>query len=149
MGMGLATLIPVKGNPALEISDADGVIACGITIDAGKIPSEKIYEDDNFISILDINPETLGHSLVIPKKHFKTILDTPNSLGNEFLEAIKNTSMILMKKYKAEGFNIVFNVNRLAGQEVDHVHAHIMLRKNNDGMKLRMVNGLRDKKKKE
>jgi histidine triad (HIT) family protein len=107
----------------------------------------KVYEDDNFISILDINPETQGHTLVIPRKHFKTILDIPNSLGNEFLEAIKNTSLKLINEYKAEGFNLVFNNYKIAGQEVDHVHAHIMLRKQGDGMKLKMINGLRDKKK--
>jgi len=113
----------------------------------GEIPSEKVYEDDNFISILDMVPETEGHTLVIPKNHFKTILDLPNSLGNEFLEAIKNTTLKLMDKYKAEGFNIIFNNYKIAGQEVDHVHAHIMLRKQGDGMRLKMINGLRDKKK--
>lgn len=112
----------------------------------GEIPSEKVYEDDNFLSILDITPETIGHTLVIPKKHFKTILDVPTSLGNEFLEAIKNTTLKLIKTHKAEGFNIVFNNYKIAGQEVDHVHAHILLRKKEDGMKLKMVNGLRDKK---
>ena len=111
-----------------------------------EIPCEKIYEDDNFISFLDANPETEGHTLVIPKKHFNTILDTPNTLGNEFLETIKKTTLKLMNKYKAEGFNLVFNNSKIAGQEVDHVHAHIMLRKSGDGMKLKMINGLRDKK---
>jgi len=114
-----------------------------------EIKSDIVYEDDNFIGILDINPETQGHTLVIPKKHFKTILDTPNSLGNEFLEAIKNISLMLIDKYKADGFNIIFNVNRLAGQEVDHVHCHVIPRKENDGCKMKLVGGLRDKKKKE
>ena len=115
----------------------------------GEIPAEKIYSDDNFIGILDINPEAEGHTLIIPKKHFKTILDTPNSLGNEFLEAIKNVALKLAKDKKADGFNIIFNVNRLAGQEVDHVHCHVIPRKENDGCKLKLVGGLRDKKKKE
>jgi len=113
----------------------------------GEIPSEKVYEDDNFISILDINPETQGHTLVMPKNHFKTLLNVPSSLGNEFLEAIKNTSLKLIDKHKADGFNIVFNNYEIAGQEVGHVHAHIMLRKKGDEMKLKMINGLRDKKK--
>jgi len=115
----------------------------------GEIPSKRVYEDDNFLAILDINPETEGHTLVMPKKHFKTILDTPSSLGNEFLDAIKKVSLKLVEKYKAEGFNVVFNTNRIAGQEVDHVHAHILLRKSSDGMKLKMKGGLREKKKKE
>jgi len=56
--------------------------------------------------------------------------------------------MKLIKDKKADGFNIIFNVNKIAGQEVDHVHCHIIPRKENDGMKLKMINGLRDKKKK-
>jgi histidine triad (HIT) family protein len=112
----------------------------------GEIPAEWVYEDDNFLGILDINPEMLGHTLIFPKKHFQTILDTPSSLGNEFLEAIKKVSLNLIKKEKAEGFNIVFNTNKVAGQEVPHVHAHVMPRKQNDGMRLKMVDGNRDKK---
>ncbi len=116
-------------------------------IEKGEIPSEKVYEDDNFFAILDINPESERHTLVIPKKHFKTLLDVPSSLGGEFLEAIKKVSLKLIKDGKAEGFNILFNVNKLAGQEVDHVHAHIIPRKGDDGCKLKLLNGLRDKNK--
>lgn len=112
----------------------------------GEIKSEKVYEEDNFLAVLDVNPETEGHTLVLPKKHFKTILDTPSSLGEEFLDAIKKTALQLIDKHKAEGFNVVFNTNKVAGQEVDHVHAHIMLRKSGDGMKLKMSGGLREKK---
>ena len=114
---------------------------------AGEIPSEKVYEDDNFIAVLDINPQVKGHTLIIPKKHFKTILDTPNSLGGEFLEAIKSVALKLVEKEKAEGFNIIFNVNKIAGQEVDHVHAHVVPRKGSDGCRLKLVGGLRDCKK--
>lgn len=131
----------------LIFMEKDDCLFCKIV--SGEIPSEKVYEDDNFIGILDINPESEGHTLILPKKHFQTILDTPNSLGNEFLEAIKIVALDLIKKGKAGGFNIVFNTYKLAGQEVEHVHAHIIPRKTGDGMKLIMVNGLRDKKKKE
>ncbi|MEK6935324.1 MAG: HIT domain-containing protein [Nanoarchaeota archaeon] len=115
----------------------------------GEIKADIVYSDDNFIGILDINPEMLGHILVMPKKHFENILDTPSSLGNEFLDAIKKVSLNLAKEGEAEGFNILFNINKLAGQEVAHVHAHILPRKQNDGMKCKIVNGMRDKNKKE
>jgi histidine triad (HIT) family protein len=111
-----------------------------------EIPSEKVYEDDNFIGILDANPEMKEHTLIISKKHFKTILDMPSSLGNELLDAVKKIALKLIDKGKAEGFNLIVNTYKLAGQEVDHVHAHILPRKKGDGMKLKMINGLRDKK---
>ena len=124
----------------------DVCIFCKIA--KGEIPAEKVYEDDNFIGILDINPEMKGHTLVFPKKHFQTILDTPSSLGNEFLEAIKSVALDLIKKEKAEGFNVIFNTNKIAHQEVPHVHAHVMPRKTGDQMRLDITGGLREKKKK-
>ncbi len=111
-----------------------------------EVPADIVYEDDNFIGFLDANPEMEGHTLVVPKKHFKTLLDMPSSLGNEMLEAIKKVALKLIEDGKAEGFNIIFNINKIAGQEVDHVHCHILPRKADDKMKCKMVNGLRDKK---
>lgn len=102
-------------------------------ISEGKIKSEKIYENDNFFSIPDANPKTQGHSLVISKKHFKTSLDLPNSLGQELLDCLKKTSLILIDKYKATGFNIIQNNFSDAGQAVNHVHYHILPRKKGDG----------------
>ena len=92
-----------------------------------------IYENDNFFSILDINPTVEGHSLVISKKHFETMLDLLDSLGPELLDCIKNTSVILMKKYDAEGFNVINNNFGAAQQIVKHVHFHIFPRKKGDG----------------
>jgi len=99
----------------------------------GEIKVEKIYENDNFFSILNINPEVEGHSLVISKKHFGTILDMPSSFGNELLDCINRTALILMKKYNAEGFNVVNNNFEVAQQIINHVHFHIFPRKKNDG----------------
>ena len=93
------------------------------------IPSEKIYENDNFFSIPDRNQQIDGHSLVISKKHFNTILDLPPSLGMELLDCIKKTTMELIKKHKSEGFNIVQNNFESAGQAVMHFHLHILPRK--------------------
>lgn len=102
----------------------------------GEIPSEKVYEDDNFFAILDINPKTKGHTLIISKKHYKTILDLPVSLGNELLEALKEISLRLIKEGKADGFNLIANSGETAGQVVHHFHAHILPRKKGDGFKM-------------
>ena len=108
-------------------------IFCKISL--GEINAPRIYENDNFFSIPDANPLVEGHSLVISKKHFETILDIPNTLGPELLECIKKTSEILIKKYNYEGFNVVNNNFESAGQIVKHVHFHIIPRKKGDGLK--------------
>ncbi len=108
-----------------------GCIFCKIV--RGEVPCEKIYENENFIAILDINPYVEGHSLLISKKHFETALDLPLSLGAELLDCIKKTSLKLIEKFKAEGFNIIQSNYPVAQQEVPHVHFHILPRKKGDG----------------
>ncbi|MBR9702220.1 HIT domain-containing protein [Candidatus Pacearchaeota archaeon] len=98
-----------------------------------EIPSEKVYENENFFSIFDIAPQVEGHVVVISKKHFKTLLDMPNSLGPEFLDCVKKTSLKLIEKFNADGFNVVNNTFECAGQVVDHFHVHILPRKKDDG----------------
>ena len=102
----------------------------------GEVPAERIYENDNFFSVLDANPCTEGHSLIISKKHFETILDMPNSLAPELFDCIKKTALKLMNEKKAEGFNVVNNNFESAGQIVKHAHFHILPRKKGDGFKI-------------
>jgi histidine triad (HIT) family protein len=104
-------------------------------IAGGKIP-ERIFENRNFFSILDSNQKIQGHALIISKKHFENVLDMPSTIGSELLDCIKNTSLKLMEKYRATGFNIVNNTFESAGQIVRHVHFHILPRKKEDGLKL-------------
>ncbi|MBT96809.1 MAG: HIT domain-containing protein [Candidatus Pacearchaeota archaeon] len=98
-----------------------------------EIPTKKIYENENFLSIPDANPRVEGHSLVISKKHFENILDMPTSLGQELIDCIKKTSLKLMDEKKAKGFNVINNNFKVAGQIVKHVHFHIIPRKKDDG----------------
>lgn len=95
-----------------------------------------IYENDNFFSIPDVNPLVEGHSLVISKKHFENILDLPDSLGSEFLDCVKKTSLKLLEEFNAEGFNLINNTKEVAGQVVPHFHLHILPRNKKDGLSL-------------
>lgn len=104
----------------------------------GKIPAERIYENKNFFSIPDAHPQTKGHSLIISKNHFETILDFPEKMGAEFLEGVKKTYKELNKNNNYDGFNLVVNTFRSAGQIVDHFHLHIFPRKSNDGLNLNL-----------
>ena len=97
--------------------------------------SEKIiYQNESFFSVPDIKPLVEGHSLVISKDHFKTTLDLPSTKGRELIDCIKNTSLKIIEKEKAEGFNLVNNNFAAAGQIVNHVHFHIIPRKKGDGL---------------
>ncbi len=100
-----------------------------------EIPKELTYEDDNFIAFLDISPRAQGHTLIIPKQHFKTLLDLPNTLGTELQQAIKKVSLNLTQKLKAQGFNIFTNIGEVSGQVVPHLHIHVVPRKNQDNLK--------------
>jgi|SRR3989338_1323775 len=111
----------------------DDCIFCKIV--RSEVPSKKVYEDDNFIVVHDIKPKADGHSLIISKKHYKTILDIPVTQGNEMLEAIKTISLDLINNKKAEAVNVVSNVGEASGQIIHHAHFHIIPRKIGDGLK--------------
>ena len=101
------------------------------------LDSPKIAESDNFFAIRDLNPLAKGHTLVIPKKHFVTLLDIPNRLGVELLGFLKKVSGKLMDDRLGDGFNIIMNNLEVAGQKVMHAHLHVIPRKEDDGVKLR------------
>lgn len=109
-------------------------IFCKISRD--EIKSNRIYENDNFFSIFDVHPKTEGHCLIVSKQHYENILDMPQTLGQEFIEAVKKTVEVLRKKYNFDGFNIVNNNFEAAGQVVNHVHFHILPRRKNDGFEM-------------
>ncbi len=100
---------------------------------AGEIPAYKVYEDENFLSILDINPVNLGHTLIIPKKHFVNIFDAPIEIFPFVGEIIKKLAEAVKIGTNADGLNIIMNNNRAGGQLIDHSHIHLVPRFENDG----------------
>ncbi|MBS3077264.1 HIT domain-containing protein [Candidatus Pacearchaeota archaeon] len=108
-------------------------IFCKIAKD--EISDMKIKESDNFFAIKDKYPNAEGHTLVIPKKHFVTILDIPNTLAPELLKMIKDVASDLMDKKLADGFNVIQNNLQVAGQAIMHAHFHIIPRKEGDGIR--------------
>ncbi|MEK6811235.1 MAG: HIT domain-containing protein [Nanoarchaeota archaeon] len=102
---------------------------------SGKIKQEKVMESDSFIAILDVKPTAVGHTLVIPKQHFVTLLDIPNRLGGEMLEFTKKVASDLLDKKLGDGFNLVMNNLAVAGQVIMHAHIHVIPRKDEDGLR--------------
>ncbi len=97
-----------------------------------EISAEILWETKDLICFLDIHPVSKGHCLVVTKKHFETIDTTPSDIFENILPKIKETVQLLKKKLKVDGFNIVQNNYIISGQEVPHLHFHIIPRYVND-----------------
>ena len=89
----------------------------------GKIPSLKIYEDDVILAFLDINPDSNGHTLIIPKKHYKDINDIDEKTLCHIYSKAKDIMKLLEEKLNADGFSLLQNNGSV--QEVKHYHLHI------------------------
>ncbi len=92
------------------------------------IPAHVIYEDETVIAILDISQVTLGHTLIIPKKHVENFLDCPNDILNHVVSISQKIGREIMTKLNANGMNIISNVHEIAGQSVMHFHVHLVPR---------------------
>ncbi len=101
----------------------------------GEIPCHKIYEDEDFLAFLDIHPETPGHTLIITKKHFKTMLDLPEDLLCKIIKKVQKITKVVLDITGYKAFNLVVNTGKDAGQLVDHVHFHIIPRIEGDDRK--------------
>jgi len=93
----------------------------------GEIPSFKIYEDEKFFAFLDINPLNPGHTLVIPKKHYRWALDVPQF--GSYWEVAGVVAQSLKQNINAESINFV-----TLGYEVEHAHIHVIPRFKNDDL---------------
>jgi len=113
------------------MSDSDCVF-CKMV--AGEIPVTRIYEDDNVLAFLDIAPISDGHTLVIPKIHCETIHQTDPEVLARLAERLPNLAAAVMQAVEADGYNVLCNAGKAAGQVVQHVHFHIIPRKTNDGV---------------
>ncbi len=98
-----------------------------------EIPSHLIYEDEHALAFLDIHPRAPGHVLVIPKAHAETVMDLSDEAVGMFFSAVKNVDRLLVAKLKPDGVTIGINQGAASGQEVAHVHVHLMPRFKNDG----------------
>lgn len=100
---------------------------------SGEIPSYRIYEDDAVYAFLDIYPASEGHTLVAPKKHFSNFTDMNAEDVALLFETARKVTAAVEKAFSAEGSNIGINNGEVAGQEVPHVHVHVIPRKKGDG----------------
>ena len=96
----------------------------------GEIPSKKIYEDENVLAFLDINPSSPGHTLVVPKKHILDFQEIDDDDLLNLMKICKNLSKKIVSVLDADGYSILQN-NGIA-QDVKHFHLHIIQKYSND-----------------
>ncbi len=89
------------------------------------LPSYIVYENDNVISFLDIDPTCFAHTLVVPKIHVRTIMDFNDEDLSVFIVEVKHVSKMLINILNADGFKLTQNNGETSGQVVPHVHIHI------------------------
>ncbi len=100
----------------------------------GDIPTNTVYEDDNFRVILDIAPANPGHCLIIPKKHSPNIYETDDDVLAKAMVLAKKMAVKVKKATGCDGVNIMQNNEEAAGQTVFHFHMHIIPRYKDDNV---------------
>jgi len=104
----------------------------------GDIPSKKLYENEYVFAFMDIQPVNPGHLLVIPKKHAAIITELDDKLIAELFKTARNLNSALRKSgIRCESVNFHLADGKSAGQEVPHVHVHVIPRFSGDGFGLK------------
>lgn len=94
---------------------------------SGELPSRRIYADDRAVAFLDIGAWHRGHALVVPKRHVADMLAGPGTLL-EIAPAVEAVAQLLMQRLAADGINVLSSSGQAAGQEVFHLHVHVVPR---------------------
>ena len=100
----------------------------------GEIPCFKVYEDDDVLAFMDVNPVAEGHVLVIPKHHSRDILETPPEWVGKTFAGAGRVARAVQKSLAPDGINIVQANGPGAKQSVFHLHVHVIPRAMDDGL---------------
>lgn len=94
-----------------------------------EIPCYKVYEDEDVLAFLDIAQATIGHTLVISKKHYANLLEIPDEILEKIIVVAKKIAISEMKSLpNIQGINLVNNCKEVAGQVINHFHLHVIPR---------------------
>ena len=112
----------------------ENCIFCKIA--AGDIPSATIYEDNDFRVILDIEPASKGHALILPKEHYANLYELSDELAAKALIVAKKVITKMTGILGCDGYNVVQNNGEAAGQTVFHFHIHLIPRYKDDNVNI-------------
>ncbi|MFB6113556.1 MAG: HIT family protein [Halodesulfurarchaeum sp.] len=99
----------------------------------GDAPARVVYENDETMAFLDVNPLSRGHTLVIPKEHYEGFDDLPEDVGSSLMSSLRRLVPEIEAAVEADGANVGFNDGAAAGQEIGHLHGHVIPRFEGDG----------------
>ena len=102
----------------------DNCLFCRIA--RGEIPSGKVYEDDEILAFHDINPARSVHLLVIPKRHITSLATAGDADAPVLGRMLTLANRLAVENGSPDGFRVIINTGRVGGQEVQHLHAHIV-----------------------
>ena len=105
---------------------------------SGRVDSRKVYEDDESLAILDINPANAGHVLLMPKEHYSIMQQLPEHLAGKLYTVAKHISQASLRVLKEGGSTILTANGAIAGQRAPHFMIHIIPRVEGDGLELRV-----------
>lgn len=100
---------------------------------AGELPSHRVFENDDCVAFLDVQPLTEGHVMVVPRHHCGVVADLPPAAFAGLMEGIARVSKGLREAFGADATTIGINDGPAAGQMVPHVHVHLFPRRDGDG----------------
>jgi histidine triad (HIT) family protein len=105
----------------------------------GELPANRVYEDEQVLAFMDINPINQGHVLIIPKMHYSELRNIPLTTSVALWEVVKKIEQAIWQTpgLPCEGTNILLNNGAAAGQEVFHAHFHVIPRLSGDGSRFR------------
>jgi len=112
----------------------DSCIFCKII--KGEIPSYKIYEDEDILAFLDINPFTPGHTVIASKKHYRDIFDVSQNILKKGIIVAQKISKKTKERLGAKGINFLLDSRKAGEQFLFHFHIHVIPRFPNDGLRL-------------
>ncbi|HPT08207.1 MAG TPA: HIT family protein [bacterium] len=99
-----------------------------------KMTSYTIYENDKVIAFLDAFPASLGHVLIVPKKHYENIYDIDEDYLIEIIKVAKKIALKYKEVFKIDNLQLIHSAGEYGQQEVFHFHLHLIPRQQNDGL---------------
>jgi len=103
---------------------------------AGEVPAHKLHEDQHILAFLDLGPLSRGHTLIIPKGHWKTLDQVPSEVTAAIGQWLPAMSRAVMEATGGDAWNILQNNGKAAHQAVDHVHFHIIPKFSDSGLEI-------------